>query len=78
MMSEEEEEDCFVRHQPSWRSEEFNTFLNLLDERYSGKDHPKIKTKAFTRKLGCVIIQDPPISANPCMISEEYVRIISY
>ena len=61
MMSEEEEEgDSFIRHQPSWSSEEFNNFLDMLDERYSKKDS-KTTAKAFSRKLGEVVVREPPV-----------------
>lgn len=56
MMSEEEEEG----DQPSWSSEEFNNFLDMLDERYSKKD-PKTKAKAFSRKLGEVVVREPQV-----------------
>ena len=75
MMSEEEEEgDSFIRHRPSWRSEEFNKFFDMLDERYSEKD-PKTKAKAFSQKLGEVVLRDPPvpISAELWMISEDCI-----
>ena len=39
MMSDEESIDSqtFERKRPSWRSEEFNAFIDMLDERHCGK-----------------------------------------
>ena len=75
MMSEEEEEgNSFIRHRPSWRCEEFNQFLEMLDERYSEKD-PTTKAKAFSRNIGEVVLRDPPvpISVELWMISEDCI-----
>lgn len=51
MMSDEEKRDeTYVRHQPEYRSEKFNSFLNKLDTRSTKK-----QTGQFQRSLGTPI-----------------------
>ena len=49
MSEEEEDEDSYTRHPPSYRSKAFDDFINKLDQRLSSKHkkHPRLE-----RKLG--------------------------
>ena len=67
MMSEEEEcDNVCIQHRPSWRSLEFNNFLDEQEQRYSDL-HPK--SKAYARKLEEDVSKDPPFGAEEWMIS---------
>ena len=64
MMSEEElgEEDTFIRHRPSWRSQTFNKFIKKLDRRFKSKHASKSLAKP--RSYGT-----PHNKSAPCSIS---------
>ena len=67
-MSEEEEEgDSFIRHQPSWRSDIFNHFLEKLEGRYKAKH---ARSLAKPRTYGEPVQKPPPASAPSWMVRQ--------
>ena len=68
MLSDEEKVgDTYVRHQPSFRSERLNKFIQKLDERIENMPttHPR-----HHRVLGSPIVTPVPEHAKPWMLAE--------
>ena len=67
MMSEEEMGDGkFKQKRPSWRSEQFNELIDILDERATGT----IKQARKERLLCSPVKLSPPKNVQPWMIHE--------
>lgn len=68
ILEEEESEDFYIRHRPSWRSTEFNDLMDLLDQRHL--DTHK-KAKAFERSMGETLQKEPPAGTEAWMLNED-------
>ena len=69
MMSDEEKSgESYVRHQPSYRSERFNKFIQKLDERLENmpSQHPR-----HTRVLGSPVAKAIPQNAMTWMLAPD-------
>ena len=69
MMTEEETgtEDNYIRHRQSWRSSNFNKFMDKIDEKKN------VKSLARQRQLGDEINRSPPSAAKSWMIKTDTV-----
>ena len=70
MMSDEEKRgSVYIRHQPEYRSETFNLFMNKLDERSckQGSVHAR-----FQREIGSPVKLPVPAGAKRWMLKEEF------
>lgn len=75
MMSDEEKRgSVYIRHQPEYRSETFNLFMNKLDERSckQGSVHAR-----FQREIGSPVKLPVPAGAKRWMLKEEYQTLDS-
>ena len=69
MMSEEElDEGVYVRHQPSYRSEALQRFINKLDARLDAEKgtHPRLE-----RRLGSPHVKSAPVVTNSWVIKRD-------
>lgn len=69
MMSEEElDEGVYVRHQPSYRSEALQRFINKLDARLDAEKgtHPRLE-----RRLGSPHEKSAPVVTNSWVIKKD-------
>ena len=74
MMSDEEEvDDVYVRHSPSYRCEKFHNYLMKLDKRVAAKG--KNVHARFQRQEGAVIEKNPPPNCKPWMIKSQVVQM---
>ena len=66
MMSEEEEDDngTFIRHRYAWRSDNFNRFIDKLEERIAKNSK---KSLAKNRTYGDTLNTPPPLHAHEWM-----------
>lgn len=69
MMSDKEKCDSgYIRHQPDYRSNQLNTFLQKLDERSDRKNSFHAR---FSRNIGSPVSKPVPINAKPWMLKEK-------
>lgn len=73
MMSDEEKRgSVYIRHQPEYRSETFNLFMNKLDERSckQGSVHAR-----FQREIGSPVKLPVPVGIKTWMLKKEYQTV---
>ena len=69
MMSDEEKRgDIYIRHQPHYRSDRFNSFIEKLDERSDNKPSSHAR---FKREIGSPVIKPNPLNAKPWMLRDQ-------
>ena len=65
MSDEEKRGTKYIRHQPCYRSDRFNAFMQKLDERNEKKDSSRAR---FRREIGSPVKKQIPPNAKPWML----------
>ena len=60
MSSDEECQDGFITHQPSWQSEKFKTYKRKLDSKFMDTCSVKSRRLLTKRTIGCDAIKEAP------------------